>query len=427
MNIAIVGYGLEGKANYEYFSKRGHCLTIVDEREKIEDLPEDAHVILGAYAFSQLSGFDMIVRTAGVAPYKLSTDVKIWSSTNEFFAQCTTPIIGVTGSKGKGTTASFIAEILRASGKKVELLGNIGRPALEALDEANAADVVVYELSSFQLWDLQRSPSTAVVLHIEPDHLDVHASFEEYLEAKSHIVMHMSAEDEVYVHPTNPHAHAIVSQTAATVRKYNDSTEAVSYVQDGMFYRHGKELCSTDVVALPGAHNLENACAAIAAVSSYDVPDEAVVKGLRAFTGLPHRLKFVREVDGVKYYDDSIATTPGSAIAAVRAFSQPKILILGGSHKGAEYAELARKIAAANVKKMILIGEEASRLEEALVDVAVPYVLLRSTTMSQIVEECSVAAEEGDIVILSPAAASFDMFASYSDRGDQFIAAVNEL
>ena len=427
MKIAIVGYGLEGRANYQYYLQQGHCLTIVDERDKVDDLPDDAHVILGPYAFSQLTDFDMIIRSAGVAPHKLPTTVPVWSSTNEFLRQCHSPVIGVTGSKGKGTTSSYIAEMLRASGKTVELVGNIGLPALSRLEEANAADVVVYEMSSFQLWDAESSPTTAVVLHIEPDHLDVHASFDDYIDAKSHIVRFMRDGQYAYVHPSNEFSQRIVARTAAQVVKYADENEGISYIKDGMIWRDGRAITSIGSVKLPGEHNLENVCAAIGAVREYNVSDEAVVAGIEAFEGLPHRLKFVREHRGIRFYDDSIATTPGSTIAALHAFSEPKIVILGGSSKGADYKELAAVLHASGVKKAILIGDEADTLEEALTHVDVSYVRLGKPTMARIVEEAEASAEPGDVVLISPAAASFDMFTSYSDRGDQFIAAVNEL
>lgn len=426
MNVAIAGYGLEGKVSYDYYVARGDTVTILDQNDERTDLPKNARAVLGAGVFSDVSGYDLVVRSPGIALEKLGAG-NVWSATNEFFARCETPIIGVTGSKGKGTTCSFIAEILRASGKKVELVGNIGRPALEVLEAANKADVVVYELSSFQLWDAQKSPHTSVVLHIERDHLDIHSSFEDYIAAKANIARFMAETETVYVHPSNPHSLEIASSGKAKVVRYADEKIGVSYVKDGALYRDGRKLAMAEIIRLPGSHNLQNACAAIAAVSEYGVSDEAVVEGLSNFTGLPHRLKFVREVDGVCYYDDSIATTPGSAIAALRAFDQPKILILGGSGKGADYSELAEELAKSSIRRLVVIGREGDRIEEALATTDVPYVRLGDTTMQAVVEECQHVAESGDVVILSPAAASFDMFTSYSDRGDQFIAAVNEL
>lgn len=431
MKIAIAGYGLEGKSNYEYFSRGDDQVVIVDERE-VANAPIDASVITGEGAFEKLDGFDLVVRTAGLAPRKIKTDGKIWSATNEFFAKCPATIIGVTGSKGKGTTCSLIASILREAGQTVHLVGNIGVPALDALEQIEPTDIVVYELSSFQLWDLEKSPQVAVVLMIEPDHMDVHASFDEYIMAKANIRKFQTEEDICFYHPTNEFSRRIAEVNAfPNAHRYNDFEDSASIsVSDGDFIESdGCVVASLDALQLPGAHNVENACAAIcAAYAGFGVSRDAIERGLRAFTGLDHRLKFVREVAGVKYYDDSIATTPGSAIAAMRAFSQPKILILGGSSKGADFAEVAETAAVSDVKLAMLIGDEAEKIELALRKQGVPSVNLgASVTMNETVEQARRAADAGDVVILSPACASFGMFKNYKDRGEQFVAAVNLL
>lgn len=429
MRIAIAGYGLEGKSNYEYFKEHGD-LTIVDERNEVPDLPAGVPTILGNGAFEKLQEFDLVIRTAGLAPGKIKTGGKIWSATNEFFVQCKTSIIGVTGTKGKGTTSSLIESILRAAGKKTMLIGNIGRPALDALDEANEADVIVYEMSSFQLWDLEKSPNVAVVLMIEPDHLDVHADFDDYITAKSNIRKYQATSDICFYHPTNQYSRQIAMATALpNAHCYNDPNDPRSvYTKDGAFYIADRRICGTDALQLPGAHNIENACAAISAALTFIDDYAAVERGLRAFQGLDHRLKFVREVDGVKYYDDSIATTPGSAIAAMNAFNGPKIIILGGSSKGADFSEVAEIAARTGVKHAVLIGAEADAIQRVFEKSGIALTNLgEETTMDKIVKTASGVAATGDIVILSPACASFGMFSNYKDRGDQFITGVNQL
>lgn len=425
MKIAIAGYGLEGKSNYNYFKSSGE-VTIVDEREVVDDLPEDVSTRLGEGAFSRLDDFDMVVRTAGLSPHKIQTNGKVWSATNEFFEKCPAPIIGITGSKGKGTTSSLIASILTEAGKTVHLVGNIGRPALDELAHITEDDIVVYELSSFQLWDAERSPQVAVVLHIEPDHLDVHESFDEYVSAKGNIARYQGINDRIVYNASNQSATAIADLSVGQRLPYQ--TPRTAHVRDGQFYYGEQLLCSVDELQLPGVHNQDNACAAITAAWPWVRDGIVIGEGLHAFSGLEHRLKFVAEKQGVSYYDDSIATTPGSAIAAMRAFDGPKVIILGGSSKGADFDELAATASRSNVKQAILIGDEADRIELSLVEAGVSSVNMGSdTTMKAIVQLAADVAGAGDTVILSPACASFGMFRDYKDRGEQFITAVNDL
>jgi UDP-N-acetylmuramoylalanine--D-glutamate ligase len=427
MNIAIAGYGVEGKSSYNYFLAQGHTITILDQRSEIDGLPANAKVVLGKNAFSDLEKFDMVVRTPSLSPEALKSAKKIWSVTNEFFAHCPASIIGVTGTKGKGTTSSLIASILKKSGKNVHLVGNIGKPALDVLDSVSADDVVVYELSSFQLWDIEKSPHIAVVLMIEPDHLDVHASFEEYIQAKQNIVRFQTSNDIVVFNNENNYASTIAASSDA--HKIPIQTGESVHVADGYFCNGGEIICSTENLKLPGAHNQDNACAAIAAIWPYVQDGRVIAEGMKDFTGLPHRLKFTREVNGVKYYDDSIATTAGSAIAAMKSFSEPKIIILGGASKGeVDYEALTLAAAKSNVKKVLLIGEQASKIQKPFEKYGVMYENLGSNIMmTQVVQRAFELATPNDVVLLSPAHASYDMFNNYADRGDQFVQAVNEL
>ena len=414
MKIVIAGFGVEGQSNLRYFREKfpEADFLVADERKKVDNLPENVAYQTG---FSGLENADLIVRSPSLPPKKIKTSGQIWSATNEFFANCPATIIGVTGTKGKGTTCSFISSILRAAGKTVHLVGNIGVPALDILLKIEKNDIVVYELSSFQLWDLQKSPHVAVVLMIEPDHLNVHADFNDYLAAKANIAKSQTADDYVVYNSQNEFSSSIADASLAQKKEYPFAL-------------------SDDIISairLPGKHNVDNACAAILAVKSIlpNVSDDEIKKGLSEFTGLPHRLKFVAEKYGVKYYDDSISTTPGSAIAALKAFAEPKILILGGSDKGADYSELAKEIARQNVRLIIINGANADEIREVLREEKVDcdIVQLNMAGMKEVAKSAKNKAQSGDVVILSPAAASFDMFKSYSDRGEQFVAAVEEL
>lgn len=408
MKIAIAGYGLEGKANFTYWNKPEYELTIADERETIEDLPENIPTILGEGAFGKLIDFDIVIRSAGVAPRKIQTNGKIWSATNEFFTKCSAPIVGVTGTKGKGTTCSLITSILRAAGKTVHLVGNIGTPALEELPKIQPDDIVVYELSSFQLWDLEKSPHIAVVLPIEADHLDVHADMDDYVAAKANIAKYQSSEDTIIFNKDNSYSRRIAELSQA--QKIGYPFDISAYIAS---------------LQLPGRHNEENASAAIAATKLFSPSDQAIRDGLMNFSGLPHRLKFVREVNSVKYYDDSIATTAGSALAAISSFKQPKVLLLGGHEKGSDYSELMRQCAEKNVR-IIAYGANRHAIKE-LCDKNNVDCTVNDDDMVSVVDEAAALAQPGSVVILSPAAASFDMFKNYADRGDQFIGAVEGL
>jgi len=403
MKIAVLGNGIEGQSVAKYFGAKGDEVVVFDEKRdgtRFEDL--------------DFNGYDKVFRSPSVRPDRVRTD-KLTSATRYFFEKCPAKIIGVTGTKGKGTACSLIASILTAAGRKVWLVGNIGVSALDVLDEVAEGDVAVYELSSFQLWDATQSPPVAVVVHMEPDHLDVHKDMNEYVEAKGNITRYQSEGDTVIYDKTN-----VVSTEIAELSR----GRKVGY-PTGEF---GELL---DALVIPGEHNRMNGEAAVLAARTVGVVDDEVLRrGLSSFMGLPHRLKFVREVGGIKYYDDSISTTPGSAIAAIEAFKEPKILILGGSSKGADFGELAWAVRDGNVKEVILVGTEGEKIGAALASVGYDDVTLVPGVpygMDSVVKITTDVVEAGDVVILSPACASFDSFKDYAERGDAFIAAVEEI
>ena len=444
MKIALIGFGLEAKSAYDYFKSidQNNTFEIYDENPKSKiELPNGVKFFGDFHDFSKIQA-DLIVRTPAVNPSRLPKSAKITSVTNLFFEKCPAPIIGVTGSKGKGTVSSFIAEILRAAGLKVYLVGNIGLPALNELSEIQKDDVVIYELSSFQLWDAQKSPHIAVLNNLEVDHLDVHDGFEDYVAAKMNIAKNQTENDFFIFNAENPivlkNVENLKNQLKAELQPFQDYN--LAHIQENHFLWGDEVLFETNILKIPGEHNQKNACAAMIATFDFlcekGFENEEIFdfwrEGLSKFAGLPHRLKFVREFEGVRFYDDSIATTPGSAIAALNSFEKPKILILGGSNKGADLSGLIEKIAKMpeqELRKVILMGAESEKLAQKLISSGFERFinLGAKTNMQEVVKTAFENAKSGNVVILSPAHASFDMFKSYVDRGEQFVENVNLL
>lgn len=427
MKVAIAGYGVEGAANYHYWKAKGDDVVIFDDKTPSMPLPEGAQSVCKPGATSTIAGFDLIVRTAGLSPFKLPPDSKTWSSTREFFAHCPAPIIGVTGTKGKGTTSSMITEILRAAGKTVHLLGNIGTPAIEELTKIQPQDIVVFELSSFQLWDLEQSPHIAVVLGIEPDHLDVHLSYEDYIAAKSHIAEYQDKSDILIYTSSNEVSTSIANKSAGTHVSYGK--EGYATIRDGFFWYGDIQVCPTSVMQVPGEHNKENACAAIAAVWPYVHDSNTIAQGLSTFKGLPHRIEKVRELDGIIFYDDSFSSAMPATVVAVQAFSSPIILIAGGFDRGLDLSPLATTLAhTTNIKHILCIGATRHKLATAFEAAGEKrYTVMDTTDFASIVTHARDIATSGDVVLLSPGAPSFDMFKNFSERGDMFKSIVMSL
>ncbi len=431
MNIAILGYGVEGESVYKYYSALhpGSTFTVYDNNLKpTKQLPEGVRFVGGLKDFKGITA-DLIVKSPSIPPWQVEVTGELTTVTREFLKHCPAPVIGVTGTKGKGTTCSLIKAMLDATGKKAWLVGNIGVGALDVLNQINSRDIVIYELSSFQLWDSDISPHVAVVLGIESEHLDVHKDFNDYLMAKANIAKYQKPDDVVVSRAGNQYSE-YVSKVSPATNKVAYPDETAAHIRDGMFYYGENELFSVAALKLAGAHNRDNTCAAITAVWPWLKDGFDMERGVETFEGLPHRLKLVGSVNDIRYFDDSIATTPGSAIAAITAFDSPKVLILGGSSKGASYDGLAKQIkTSSDIRRVLLVGAEAPKIEMALKNASFArYTNLGSAvSMTDIVKSATDAAEAGDVVILSPACASFDMFTSYSDRGDQFIQAVQSL
>ena len=443
--IAVIGAGVEGVSSASYLYKEGAGVTIFDEKSedefdtsalnKAKNLPVE--LVFGGDYLSSFAKFDFIFRSPGVRtdlPVLVEARRKgsvVTSQTKLFFDTCPAPIIGVTGTKGKGTTSALIYEILKAAGRKVFLGGNIGNPPLDFIDEVTTDSIVILELSSFQLMDLEKSPHIAVVLMVTREHQDWHSSEAEYVAAKESIVKYQTEQDYVAINSDFTTSEKLGD--ASKAKKYYYSTrepvERGAYIDKGFVasVTNGwATIINTKDIQILGEHNLQNICAAVTVGGILEIPPQIISRAVVGYRGLPHRLEFMTEVDGVKFYNDSASTTPETAIAAIRAFKNPKILILGGSSKKSDFTQLTGEIVRSNVKGVILIGEEARRIKDSIEKKGKfsGKIIEGLGEMEGIVSKAKEVSQSGDVVILSPACASFDMFSNYQERGDQFRKAI---
>ena len=425
--VAVIGLGIEGRDAINFLLEKGADVTLFDKNE-VSDLNFDGidkdriGIVAGEnYLKDGLSGFEFVVRSPGVYRFipeiveAESRGVEITSAIKIFFEECPAKIIGVTGTKGKGTTSTLIYEILKSAGKDVYLSGNIGKPYLGLLPALKEDSWVVLEMSSFQLMDMKVSPHISVVLNITEDHLDWHKDRNEYVSAKANIVKYQSQSD-----------FAVVNEEYETSRNFANLTKAMST----LFSKDKLEAKFKEGLLLRGEHNLENIAAAVTVGKCIGVSEETILETVRNFKGLEHRLELVAEVDGKTFYNDSFATGPQPTIAAVNSFTEPETLILGGSDKGLDYKELGNAIVAkGNVKSVIVIGDTRKKISEALYEKAVGINILdlEYSRMDEIVKKAFEITPDGGVIVLSPGAASFDMFENYKDRGVQFKNSVAKL
>lgn len=421
MKVAILGYGVEGKSAYRYWSKLGAEVTICDSNADLE-LPEGVGAKLGVDYRDDLDEYDLLVRSPGVRPDLIKSNVTVTSVTCEFMAKCPAPIIGVTGTKGKGTTSTLIAKMLQTVGKTVWLGGNIGTPALDFLDSVNPDDYVVLELSSFQLMDVTQSPQIGVCLMIASDHMDYHVSAEEYIEAKGNIFRYQASRDIAVFNGIDAVSCRLAGLSPG--KRIGYGTPKAGYVENGKIMYQKQFILDVSQVGLIGKHNLENVCAAVSAVYELLQDPKAIARAIREFKGLEHRLEEVRVWNEVRFINDSFAANPVAAMAALAAFEGPKVVVLGGFERGIDQTELIQAVTKSNVRQAILIGQTAEKLAKLMDEEGFGNYQIGPSDMGQIVQLAVDQAKSGDIVLLSPGSPSFDMFKNFADRGEQFKAAV---
>ena len=442
---AVIGIGVSNRPLIEILLSHGVFVTACDrkDRKALGSFAEHLEALGCRLQLGEgyLEGLDqdVIFRTPGMRPdlpqlqKAIDAGSRLTSEMEAFFEVCPCPMIAVTGSDGKTTTSSIIAEMLRKAGKTVYLGGNIGHPLLAEAKNMREDDLVVLELSSFQLLTMEKSPHIAVMTNLAPNHLDVHKDFAEYISAKENNFTHQSAEDIAVFNYDNAITREQSSRAKGAVRLFSRREE----LKEGVFLRGDAIICrkngaerevmKVSDIRLPGVHNIENYMAAIAAVDGL-ADDDAIRAVAREFNGVEHRIELVRTLRGVRYYNDSIATSPDRTIAGLNSFDQKVILIAGGKNKGIPYDTLGPAIND-HVKLLLLCGDTADVIR-ASTEQADNYGGLPIRDTADLQEALAIAkayAVDGDIVLLSPASTAFDRYANFMERGKVFKEIVNRL
>lgn len=454
--VAVLGVGVEGSATIRWLLAHGVTPAVCDrsDRKTLGATYDELTKLgvtdwrLGTDYLKKLKDFHVIFRTP-LLPFARpelqaarQAGVTVTSQTKFFFEHCPSRIVGVSGTKGKGTTAGLIHRMLEAAGKTAYLGGNIGTPPLEFLDKLQASDIVVLELSSFQLEDLEHSPHIAVLTNLTVDHLDRHQTIEEYHQAKTSLVRHQVAADLAILNAEDEGSKAMAELAGGRIHWFSHRREVTpgTYVEEDSVRlkldEKAETVCAVSDIVVPGRHNLENVLAATLAAAELGVPVAVMSQVIKDYRGLPYHLEFIGEHGGVRYFNDSYATNPTATIPAIESFDSPLVLILGGAAKQLDYTELADVIVQrpeqAVVKALVVIPPEGERIAAAVSEAAkragklAPSVIT-VTNKAEIVPKAADLAASDDVVLLSPATASFGMFNDYVERGRFFTEAVNAL
>ena len=447
--VAVIGLGVSNIPLLDYLYNLSSKVTVFDDRN-IEQIPKDIMDKITKYTFEfsfgensllKLVGFDIIFRSPSCMPTKpeliaeaqrgaiITTEVEMLLE----MAPCKT--IGVTGSDGKTTTTSLIYEIVKKAGYKTYLGGNIGYPIFTKLAKMQEDDVIVLELSSFQLMNMTVSPDISVITNISPNHLNIHSSYEEYIEAKKNIFKNQNENGILVLNYDNEITRECKKEANGKVIYFSSKekldngiivdNDVIKECED----RLRKHIVNSRDIHLRGIHNYENISAAIAATKFF-IDIDTIISAIKDFKGVAHRIEFIRELDGVKWYNDSIGTSPTRTMAGLHSFEEDIILIAGGYDKHLDYEPLAKPIVE-KVKALILIGQTSEKIYEAvskeLEKQGKDLDIYQCNEFSQIVEVARKIAKKGQVVLFSPASASFDLFKNFEERGNTFKALVNEL
>lgn len=447
--IAVIGLGVSNMPLLDYLHDKKAKVTVFDRRN-IDDISKEAMDKITSYSFEfslgenyleKLKGFDLIFRSPSCLPTtkELVEEAKrgaiVTTEIEMLIQMCPCKVIGVTGSDGKTTTTSLINAILSKAGYKTFLGGNIGIPLFTKLPEMKEEDIVVLELSSFQLMGMEISPSISVITNITPNHLNIHKDYEEYIESKKNIFKYQNENGILVLNYDNEITKNCAKEAKGKVIFFSSKEKLENgYIVDNGIIKEcedkvRKHVLDTKEVKLRGVHNFENICTALAATKTL-VKQDVAVEAIKEFNSVEHRLELIREIDGVKWYNDSVSSSPTRTIAGLKSYDEPIVLIAGGYDKNLDYTPIAKPIIE-KVKCLILLGQTSGKIfdavKEELEKQGKTLPIYMCTCLQDTVEIAKKEAKKGDVVLFSPASASFDLFKNFADRGNKFKKLVNEL
>lgn len=442
--VGVVGIGVSNIPLIKFLVKLGAEVTAFDQKDEkaLGDIvPEfksqGVKFELGEGYLDRLTGFDVIFKTPSMridseALVKAKEEgTYITSEMEEFVKYCKGKVYAVTGSDGKTTTTTIISKLLMEEGFKTWVGGNIGTPLFAQIEEIEEKDMVVLELSSFQLMSMKEGVDVAVCTNLAPNHLDMHKDMQEYIDAKKNIFLYQNAGDVLVVNRENDITYGFEKEAKGEIREFSSKRviQDGSYFEDGVLYLEGKEVCKKENIVIKGMHNVENYLAAFAATKD-DVSFASMKKVAETFGGVEHRCELVREIDGVKYYNDSIASSPTRTLAGLRAFERKVIIIVGGYDKHIPFEPLANE-GYPYIKELILMGATKDKIKEVFdkleEEKGIKVNMHMVNSLEEAVNKAKELAVDGDVVTLSPACASFDMFPNFMARGNAFKDIVNNL
>ena len=442
--VAVVGIGVSNIPLINFLLKLGAKVSAFDIKDEkslgetaVDFKKKGVNLILGQNYLDSLTGFEVVFKTPSMridseALVRVKNEgAYITSEMEEFIRYCKGKIYAVTGSDGKTTTTTIISKLLIEEGYNTWVGGNIGTPLFSKIEEISKDDMVVLELSSFQLMTINSPVDIAICTNLAPNHLDMHKDMQEYIDAKKNIFLYQEPKDVLVINRENEITYSFKAEAKGEVREFSSKRvlNKEAYFENGVLYLNGQQVCKKDDIVIKGMHNVENYLAAFVATKD-DVSINSMKNVAESFNGVEHRCELVRELDGVKYYNDSIASSPTRTLAGLRAFERKVILIAGGYDKKIPFEPLADE-GYPYIKELILLGQTKDKIKDAFdrlerqegVRVSISFVC----DLKEAIAKARSLAEKGDIITLSPACASFDMFPNFAVRGNKFKELVNEL